>query len=259
MPASSNPPEHPKGAARRVRPVPAVSRALAILRLLGNNPEPMTLKSISDELGLIASTGLHILRVLVDEGMVKVDATTKRYSLDVGMLALARSVAQNNPFTTRVQPLLDRIAVTWNVTTIGVKVTGTDDLIVLALARSSAPFRLYVEVGSRFPALTSATGRLVAAHSKFTNSELTKRFKHLPWDVAPDFDTWRTEVEEAGHKGFAIDKGNYISGITVVAVPVFDVSQHMTHAVVAVGVSDQLSGTRARDLANDLLDASRVL
>ena len=92
--------------------------------------------------------------------MVKVDPGTKRYSLDVGVLALAHSVVQNNPFTTLVQPVLDRLSESWNVTTIGIKVTGVEDLVVLALARSRAPFRLYVEVGSRFPALTSATGRL---------------------------------------------------------------------------------------------------
>ena len=61
----------------RVRPVPAVSRALAILRLLAANAEPMTLKTISDELDLVTSTCLHILRVLVEEGMVKVEPGTK--------------------------------------------------------------------------------------------------------------------------------------------------------------------------------------
>ena len=33
-------------------------------------------------------------------------------------------------------------------------------MIVLAIARSDVPFRLHVDVGSRFPALISATGRL---------------------------------------------------------------------------------------------------
>ena len=58
-----------KPAARtvRVRPVPAVSRSIAILRLLGQVGQPLGVKAIADELALVPSTCLHILRVLVGE------------------------------------------------------------------------------------------------------------------------------------------------------------------------------------------------
>ena len=45
--------------------VPAVSRALAILRLLGKSETPMGVQEIARALELIPSTALHILRVLV--------------------------------------------------------------------------------------------------------------------------------------------------------------------------------------------------
>lgn len=242
-----------------VRPVPAVSRALAILRLLGQHKEALTLKAISQELGMVTSTCLHILRVLVEEGMVQVDPGTKRYSLDVGVLALAHSVVQNNPFTTLVQPVLDRLSEAWNVTTIGIKVTGVADLVVLALARSRAPFRLYVEVGSRFPALTSATGRLVAAHGGMSPAELARAFKALRWDDAPDFDSWLQEVKAVQQRGVAVDRGNYMSGIAVVAVPILDGAKRITHALTAVGVADQLSKTQVQALAKEMQREAQAL
>ncbi len=153
----------------------------------------MTLKSISQELGMVTSTCLHILRVLVDEGLVKVDAGSKRYGLGVGMLALARSVIESSPFPTLVQPVLDRLSGTWNVTAIGVEVTGIDHMVVLALSSSRAPFRLHVDVGSRFPALISATGRLVAAFTELAGDEIERRFKSLRWEHPPDLDAWRKE------------------------------------------------------------------
>jgi DNA-binding IclR family transcriptional regulator len=243
----------------RVRPVPAVSRALAILRLLSANPEPMTLKSISEGLDLVTSTCLHILRVLVEEGMVKVEAGTKRYSLDVGVLSLARSVVENNPFPARIQSALDRLSEAWNVTTIGVKVSGVEDLVVLSLARSRGPFRLYVDVGSRFPALTSATGRLVCAYADLSDAELARRFKVLAWDNAPNLETWKKEVRAAQRNGFAIDRGNYMSGITVIAVPIVDSHQQMTHALVALGVADQLTGVRTKALVTALMQEAKAL
>jgi len=219
----------------------------------------MTLKSISEELELVTSTCLHILRVLVDEGMVKVEPATKRYSLDVGVLSLARSVVENNPFPQRVQSALDRLAERWNVTTIGMKVSGLDDLVVLALARSRGPFRLYVEVGSRVPALTSATGRIVAHFSGLADDELARRFKSLNWENAPSFETWLKEVKSVGRKGFAVDRGNYINGISVLAVPILDPQGRITHAIAALGVTDTLNASTVQALATDMQAEAVVL
>lgn len=252
-------PPSKRSATPRVRPVPAVSRALAILRFLAQQSEPSTLKTISQELEMVTSTCLHILRALVDEQMVQVDAATKRYTLGVGVLSLARSVSENNPFHTLAQPVLDRIADDWNVTTIGVKVTGIDDLVVLALARSRSPFSFYVEVGSRFAAFTSATGRLVAAHAALSDAELALHFKLLRWDNPPDFAQWCKEVKAASRQGFSVDQGHYMSGITVIAVPVAAAQARMTHALVAVGVTDQLTRGTTQALAKVLREEARSL
>lgn len=236
----------------RVRPVPAVTRALAILRLLGKSESALTLKTISQELGMVTSTCLHILRVLVEEGLVKVDVETKRYGLGLGMLALARSVIESSPFPVLVQPALDRLSSAWNITAIGVEVTGTDHMVVLALSRSNAPFSLHVDVGSRFPALISATGRLVAAFTELSDAEIDRRFQALRWDQPPDIEAWKKDVEAVRRKGFSIDRGNYISGVSVIAVPVFDARGRMTHSLVAAGMADLLSGSKGTALAKDL-------
>ncbi len=243
----------------RIRPVPAVSRAVAILRLLGRSQEPVTLKSIAQDLGMVTSTCLHILRVLVDEGLVKLEPGTKRYSLGVGMLALARSVIESSPFASLVQPVLDRLAGTWSVTAIGVEVTGIEHMVVLALSRSRVPFRLHVDVGSRFPALISATGRLVAAFTDVPAGEIERRFRALRWEHPPDLAAWRKEVETVRREGVSIDRGNYIAGIALIAVPILDAQNRMTHSLVAAGVAGQLNGPRSRALADAMKIEAQAL
>lgn len=243
----------------RVRPVPAVTRAVAILRLLGRSPTPLTLKAISQELDMVTSTCLHILRVLVEEGLVKIDTATKRYGLGVGMLALARSVIEGSAFASLVQPVLDRLSGEWGVTAIGVEVTGVDHMVVLALSRSRAPFRLHVDVGSRFPALISATGRLVAAFTDLPEAEIERRFKALRWEQPPDLEAWHKEVQAVRRKGYSLDRGNYISGIAVIAVPVFDARGRLTHSLVAAGVADQIGGAKSQALAKDLQAEAQAL
>jgi DNA-binding IclR family transcriptional regulator len=170
----------------------------------------------------------------------------------VGMLTLARNVIDSSPFPALVQPVLDRLAAEWKVTTIGVEASGHDELVVVALSRPDAPFRLHVDVGSRFPALTSATGRLVAAYGGLGDKEIERRFKAAKWDQPPDLQAWRAEVEQVRRKGYSIDRGNFMAGIAVIAVPVFDTQQRMTHALVAVGMAEQLSASRSQALAKDV-------
>src|SRR5262249_50702680 len=55
------------GRTRAVRSVPAVTRAVAILRLLGASEEPLGVNAIARALELVPSTCLHILRVLAGE------------------------------------------------------------------------------------------------------------------------------------------------------------------------------------------------
>lgn len=211
----------------------------------------MGVKAIAQSLDMVTSTSLHILRVLVDEGLVKVDAA-KRYSLGSGMLSLARSVIESNGFPAAVQPVLDRVSRTWGVTAIGVEINGLDYMVVLALSHSQVPFRLHVDVGSRFPALLSATGRLVAAYSTQAWTEIEKRFRAVRWQDPPVIDVWRKDVDGVRKRGYSIDRGNYISGVTVLAVPVFNSRREVTHTLVAAGVAEQLDRARCAAIAKDI-------
>ena len=243
----------------RVRAVPAVTRAVAVLRLLSRNRAPMSLKAIAEALTLVPSTALHILRALAAEQLVRVDPLTKQYSLGVGMLPLARAVLEQSDFPNLVRPLLDELSKRYGVTAIGVELPDLDRMVVVALARSQAPVRLHVDVGSRFPALISATGRCLAAFSAHPWSEIERRFRRLRWHNAPDYDAWRKEVEQARRQGFSIDRGNYIAGVTIVAVPVLDGKGAISHTLAAVGLGNQLDRANSLRLARDMKRAAEEL
>lgn len=242
----------PHKADPRIRPVPAVARAIAILRLLGRTRQPMNVKSIADELELVPSTCLHILRALAAERLVSFDPASKRYKLGAGILALARGVMETDSFAQAAQPVLDEIAGKWKVTAIGVEVLDLHYIIVTALANSQLPFRLHVDVGSRFPALISASGRLVAAFGGYSESALRTKFDTLRWQKPLRFEDWLAEVEHARQAGHSTDHGNYIGGISIIAVPVLDASQHITHTIVAASILNQLSPEQADALTHEL-------
>src|SRR5579862_6787445 len=156
---------------------PAISRAAAVLRLLGKSNTPLGVQAIARELGLVPSTCLYVLRALVAEEFVAFDPDTKRYSLEAGVLTLARHWLRRNRFNDLAQPALDRIAQAFDVTMLGVHIVGLDHIITVAVSQSGQSFQLSTHIGSRFPALISATGRCIAAFGNYSEVELETRFK----------------------------------------------------------------------------------
>jgi DNA-binding IclR family transcriptional regulator len=231
---------------------PAVTRAIAILRLLARSRNPLGVNSIAKTLGLVPSTCLHILRALVAEAFVRMDPATKTYSLDAGILPLAYRISRQDDFTQRSAPLLASIASRFGITAVGTRVAGLNQMVVLAVSQPDAIFRLHIDVGSHFPGLVSATGRCNAAFGDYAISDLKRAFARLDWDTPPTFDDWLLEVEKTRKAGFSVDTGNYIHGVTIVAVPVFDRNHDMSHAVVGVGLSQRLTTGKVREVGKAL-------
>lgn len=238
---------------------PAISRAAAVLRLLGKSDAPLGVQSIARELGLVPSTCLHVLRALLAEEFVSFDPDTKRYSLEAGVLTLARHWLRRNRFNDLAQPALDRIGQAFDVTMIGVQIVGLEHIIVVAISQSGPNFQLSTQIGSRFPALISATGRCIAAFGGHSEADLRERFKTLRWDEPPTFDQWKEQVSQTGAQGFAVDSGNYISGVTVVAAPVWRARGKLGHALVAIGIGSSLRRNNLPALQNALLSAAQTL
>jgi DNA-binding IclR family transcriptional regulator len=239
----------------RERQVPAVTRAVAILRALGRSETSLGVNAIARALGLVPSTCLHILRVLVAEGLVAFDTETKRYALDAGMLSLARSVVRRNSFAEQVQPHLDRITKQFGFAAVGVQLVGLDHMVVVAISRADQGIQFHVDIGSRFPALLSATGRCLAAFGDFSWRAIDARFKSLRWAKAPSEETWRREIAATREAGYAIDPGNYIEGVTVLAAPVFG-DRGVLGTVVSLAVTEQLRRVGVATVGEELKRAA---
>lgn len=239
--------------------MPAVTRAVAILRLLGTQKNGLGVKAIADELGLVPSTCLHILRALMAEDLVRQESDTKRYSLSSGMVGLARAALENAGFAQVAQPVLDKIAGKWGITALGVELSQRDTMIVLVAARPDQPLQLHANVGSEFFKLTSATGRLVAAFGGAQEQDLRAEFRKVQWDRPVPFETWQQEVLQARERGWSVDRDSYRSGITAFAVPVMTPSYTMTHSLVAMGLSSEMRTVDPTALVADLQRAAATI
>jgi DNA-binding IclR family transcriptional regulator len=235
---------------------PAASRAIRALKVLARSREPLGVNAVARELGVVPSSCLHILRALVDEGLVQVDPVSKRYSLGLGILTLAHDMLGKDHFVQLVQPELARLVARYPVTATAVELDDRERMVVVAVEQSPALYRLEVGVGNRFPAFISATGRCVAARSTLSRSQLRQRFNALQWQAPPKFEDWYREVEAVRQTGIAVDHGNYICGITIVASLV-DGPDGPRRAISIVSVSEQMPEKKLASLKRDTLAAAQ--
>jgi DNA-binding IclR family transcriptional regulator len=66
-------------------------------------------------------------------------------------------------------------------------------------------------------------------------------------------------VEAVRRDGYSLDRNHYINGVVVIAVPVLDKHERMTHSLVAAGLAEQLDDARAHALAKELQAEAQTL
>jgi DNA-binding IclR family transcriptional regulator len=253
------PPDRELAKAIETSKAPAISRAAAVLRLIGESDTPLGVHAIARALGLVPSTCFHVLKALAAENLVSFDPDTKRYALAAGVLALARHWLRRNRFSALAQPSLDRIGQAFGVMVVGLHIADLDQVIVVAMSQAASNIQLATQIGSRFPALSSATGRCIGAFGGHADADLEARFREIVWDDPPTYAQWREQVRETREQGFAVDDGAFTAGLLVVSAPVWDAAGVMRHALVAIGISSALRRAGLAELEAALLAAAQAL
>jgi DNA-binding IclR family transcriptional regulator len=240
---------------RKATQAPAVTRAVAILNVLSASREPLGVSAIARQVDLIPSSCLHILRALAEEGLVRTDAA-KRYSVGPGVLTLARQLIRRGGFSSVVQPSLELLAHSFGVTAIGLRIFGLDPLAVVAIANPDRPWHLHLDVGDIFPALTSATGRCVAAFGGFTRAELVRAFGAARWERQPAQAEWFGQVDAAKRQGYAVDEGNFMKGVIVLSAPILKPDATMDYAITVAGIREQIEEIGIASVTASLLEVT---
>jgi DNA-binding IclR family transcriptional regulator len=236
---------------------PAVARASNILRLLAREGEGLGVTEIARRVDLVTSTVFHVLRALVDEGFVEFDSEKKTYKTGIGLLTLVRDAMANSDYPKVVQPALDRLAAQQLVTAVAVELDSRERMVVVAVSRAYSMISLHINVGSRFPSLISATGRCVAGAIGASREELRAKFKKLRWERAPRFEEWYADVQRAKDDGFAVDRGNFIRGVTVMATLLAPAADGVIRGIAAVGFDHNLTERSLPRLRDALSEAAR--
>lgn len=201
-------------------PAPAVTRALAILRLLADaRGEPLGLADLARGIGAAKSSTSNLCQALEEDTMIT--RTPGGYVLGQRTAELGGSyIAQFNQMREFYSFCENAPVLSHEV--VQIAMLHGSDALYLARHEGRAPMRLTASIGSRFPAAPTAVGN--ALLTTLSDAEIIERFRggqHFPQLTERSVRTLPallTKIRAARERGYAIDDNETHPGIYGCAV-----------------------------------------
>jgi DNA-binding IclR family transcriptional regulator len=208
-----------------------VDKAVRVLDALHRAAGPLALAELSARVGMPKPTLHRLLASLASHELVEQDAEA-RYGLGVGLVRLGLGALSVDPLVRVARPELERAARAFGETFFLVAARA-GRLVVLDKVEGTGLLRAAPGVGSEVPVEVTASGRLYLGLDPDALRESARALTKAT----------RRAVQEAVARGYDLNRGEWIAGMSVVAAPVS--SHGRLHGTVAcAAVEAQLDPPR---------------
>lgn len=243
------------GAGRERSGVQSIERAFSILTQIARR-QGISLAELSKAVGLHNSTTFHLVRTMVELGIVRQAKDTKKYHLGRFIFSLAANSSSEVELVSTVTPFLEEVAKTTGETChFGFRV-GAEMMIAAKVAGGGA-FQLVERTGGARPMSCTALGKVLLADM---SDEELDHFLSMPLHAATprsiiDPEVLRQEVMRVREVGLGFDDAEFDSEVRCLAAPVRDVGGRVIGALGLSGPIWRITLPRLHELS-DLIRAT---
>lgn len=241
--------------------VPAVDRAVTLLRLLQDGGGGHGVSELSRRAGLHKSTVHDILHTLCHHRLVEQDPVTKRFRLAAGLLEFGAHVRERLDLRRAARPHLAELARAAGETVFLGTFDG-DHVMIVDKEESARDLKITSPVGRRIPYCAGAFGKVfLAALPDPDRDRLFKRRPLRPFTpkTVTDAGTYVRDLARVRRDGFALDDEEYIAGVRAAAAPIVDGEGRVVGALSAVGLKARLKTSTFRALGPQVAAAARAV
>lgn len=216
--------------------VQTVSRALTVLRVLGEHPAGLSLAGLARATDLPLSTLHRLLATLREHDLVR-ETDRGLQKVGVGTVALARTYLDGLELREESLPILRELLDSTGETC-HLGVLAGPNIVYIEKMDSPDPVRMHSRIGGTGSALRTGMGRAMLAYtSDETVADVVAMAVRLTGEPA-DPDELSAVLETVRANGYATDLEENEPGICCVAAPVFD---HTGGVMAAISVSTPAS------------------
>jgi len=221
-----------------------VSRAVAVLRCFEGGALDLSLKELTDRMGLNKVTVLRLARTLVKEGLLVHDSRTSLYRMSFGCIGLARKLLARDGLSDCALPFMEEARKQTNET-VCLIVREENDRVAIHTLPSFQSVRFVLEVGDRRPVYLGAGGQCLV--SGLSEDQLAAILEQA--DDEADMRTFGTTGAEScrrlglvRERGWAVGRGEWSSEAAGAAAPIHD-----SDGIIRGAISVVMPVTRATD------------
>jgi IclR family acetate operon transcriptional repressor len=222
--------------ARESGGIQSIERAVAIIEIVANHSDGISLAQLSSQLGLNNTTAFHLIKTLLKLGIVAQDTKTKHYHIGSRLFMLAAGALNETTLLSLATPVLERLSRDTGETT-HLAVRSHHAIVVIARTAATGLLQLSGGAGATRPAHATAIGKVLLAAMLPEDLEHLLATLPLPpitTKTITDRDELRRELEQIRKHGIAYDKGELDQDVKCVAMPVYDFAGR---CIAALGIS----------------------
>jgi len=239
---------------------PSVIKAFEILKALGDASEGMGISALARKLGIGKSTVHGITAALEELGVVIRDGTTKRYRLGFTLVELVRKALTGLELVqVAKRPMEILVEVTEETAFLGV--LNGDHVTIVEAVDSPKEFKVTAPRGTRLSLRAGAVGKIfLASMGRAKAMEILdkKGLKAYTPNSITDMGRYLRELDRVAGRGYAIDEGEYLMGVTAIAAPI-TVDNLPLSALWSVAFSSSLSEERRDRIIDEVKRAANAI
>lgn len=202
-----------------------VARVIALLRILAERSNRVTLSDLATELSLAPSTIHRLLAMLKSEGLVDRDPVSKMYYCDAEFVRIASLVLNSSQIKDLAMPSLRALIEEFNETTLlCLYLPQQRRYTIVSALHGTELLRYDVQENTPLQMAWGATARSILAF--LPEEDIDAILKDAtPSATGADVvdDTTRKELATIRKRGFALTKGQRIAGSIGIGAPVYGI------------------------------------
>lgn len=215
--------------------VQPVVKAIQVLQLVCEAPQPISLNELVKEAGLPKTTVFRYLRSLATKRLIEHDTATDRYRPGIGLWWLSHS---SNPYEMLRQvcrPYLQELRDRFNET-VNLGVLAASEVLYLDIMESRRSLRMQAQIGSGGHLHSTALGKVILAFLPRPQAEkmLPSVLSSVTTRTIVDRQRFFEQLEIIRATGYSVDEGEDEEGSCCIAAPIFN---DKGHAIAAISLS----------------------
>jgi len=216
------------------------NNTLELLEYICSSPQKdFSLSELSNTFQVNKATMHRMLRVLAARGYLRQDEKTGRYLLNWKLLELGAQVTAKFGLLEIASPIMENLARATGET-VNLAVLYDKKVVYIHKVESTHFLRTDLRVGIAVPSYCSALGKAMLAWYEEDQLEMIldpNDFTSFTPSTITDLETLKKELRQIRKRGYAVDREEYIPGITCVAAPINNRQQKVLAAISVAGPS----------------------